>query len=370
MVCKVHSSTQCKGGGVRSYLCTCGNRLFFENSRCLKCDSELAFCPNCRRLSPLDVEPDGLYRCRHSDCHTRLVKCDNYRRHQVCNRAVAWTGAAARQQLCDCCTYNEVIPDLSVRGNRGRWYRLEAAKRRLFYGLELLGLPCGASNGGPRLSFQFLADTEDPRQPGAAQRVVTGHCQGRITINIREADDDERERLRVQFGEAQRTLIGHFRHEIGHYYWEVLIRGHIETHFVALFGDYENPSYDQALARHYASGPPTDWQERFVSAYASMHPWEDFAETFAVYLGMVCLLDSARHQGLGGGGAPQPSLDAMLVDYQKIGIAMNEMNRSVGLVDLVPEVFMVPIAQKLLFVHDVIRSASMRCSVDGNVTLP
>jgi hypothetical protein len=358
MVCKVHSSTQSKGGGVRSYLCTCGNRLFFENSRCLKCDSEVAFCPQCRRLSPLEIEPDGLYRCRHADCQAQLVKCDNYRRHQVCNRAVLWTGAASRQHLCDCCRYNEVIPDLSVPGNRGRWYRLEAAKRRLFYGLELLGLPRGTSHGPPNLAFQFLADTEDPRRPGAAQRVVTGHCQGRITINIREADDDERERLRVQFGEAQRTLIGHFRHEIAHYYWELLIRGRAEPDFKSVFGDHENPSYDQALTRHYESGPPADWQQRYVSAYASMHPWEDFAETVAVYLDMVCLLDSAYHQGLGGGGAPQPSLDTMLVDYQKIGIAMNEMNRSVGLVDLVPEVFVAPIVTKLRFVHDMVGQTS------------
>jgi hypothetical protein len=358
MVCNVHSSTQSKGGGVRSYRCTCGNRLFFENSRCLKCDSEVAFCPNCRRLSPLAIEPDGLYRCGHPDCQARVVKCDNYRRHQVCNRAVAWAGAASRQHLCDCCTFNEVIPDLSVPGNRGRWYRLEAAKRRLFYGLELLGLPRGASHGPPRLAFRFLADTEDPRQPGAAQSVVTGHFQGRITINIREADDDERERLRVQLGEAQRTLIGHFRHEIAHYYWELLIRGRAEAEFAAVFGDHEQPSYDQALARHYESGPPPDWQVRYVSAYASTHPWEDFAETFALYLDMVCLLDSARHQGLGGGGAPQPTLDTMLVDYQQIGIAMNEMNRSVGLVDLVPEVFVAPIVEKLRFIHQLIGKAS------------
>jgi hypothetical protein len=271
---------------------------------------------------------------------------------------VAWTGAGSRQHLCDCCTYNEVIPDLSVEGNRGRWYRLEAAKRRLFYGLELLGLPRGTWHTGPRLAFQFLADTEDPRRPGAAQGVVTGHCQGRITINIREADDDERERLRVQLGEAQRTLIGHFRHEIAHYYWELLIRGRSEAAFKAAFGDHDKPTYDEALTRYYQSGPPADWPERYVSAYASMHPWEDFAETFALYLDMVCLLDSALHQGLGGGGAPQPSLDTMLVDYQKIGIAMNEMNRSVGLVDLVPEVFVAPIVMKLRFVHELIRETA------------
>lgn len=343
---------------MRTYTCTCGNRLFYENSRCLSCDVELAFCPHCRRLSPIELEPDGLYRCRHDDCRAQLAKCENYRRHQVCNRAVLWTQPAPRQRLCDCCRYNEVIPDLSVPGNQERWYRLEAAKRRLFYGLDLLGLPRGDGEAAaPRLAFQFLADTEDPRRPGAAARVVTGHCQGRITINIRETDDDERERLRVQLGEAQRTLIGHFRHEIGHYYWELLIRGRAEDEFRAAFGDHEQPSYDDALARHYQAGPPADWRRRHISAYASMHPWEDFAETFAAYLDMVCILDSARHQGLGGGGAPQASLDAMLVEYQRIGIAMNEMNRSVGLVDMVPEIFDEPIVAKLRFVHELVEQA-------------
>jgi hypothetical protein len=349
---------------VRTYTCTCGNRLFFENSRCLGCDSELAFCPHCRRLSPLDLDSDGLYRCRHADCQTQLVKCDNYRRHQVCNRAVRWAGAASRQALCDCCSHNEVIPDLTVPGNRGRWYRLEAAKRRLFYGLELLHLPRGTSANGilPPLAFQFLADTEDPRRPGAAQGVVTGHCQGRITINIQEADDDQRERLRVQFGEAHRTLIGHFRHEIGHYYWEVLVRGRAEDPFKAAFGDHERPTYDEALTRHYQNGPPADWQARFISAYATVHPWEDFAETFGAYLDMICLLDSAHHQGLPSGGQPHLSLDAMLLDYQQIGIAMNEMNRSVGLVDVVPEVFVQPVVEKLRFVHELVSRAGSAAS--------
>ncbi|HQU41967.1 MAG TPA: putative zinc-binding metallopeptidase [Pirellulales bacterium] len=343
---------------MRTYSCTCGNRLFFENNRCLNCGLELAFCPQCRRLSPIRLDPDGLYRCCHDDCQAQVVKCDNYRRHQVCNRAVLWSGAASRQHLCDCCCYNEMIPDLSVPGNRGRWYRLEAAKRRLIYGLDLLGLPRDAADGPPRLTFQFLADTEDPRRPGAAQQAVTGHCQGRITINIREADDDERERLRVQFGEAHRTLIGHFRHEIGHYYWERLVRGRVEGEFKAAFGDHEQPGYGEALERYYQFGAPADWAERCLSAYAAMHPWEDFAETFGAYLDMVCLLDSARNQGLPGSGATQPSLDTMLLDYHQIGIAMNEMNRSVGLVDLVPEVFVAPIVSKLRFVHQLVCKTS------------
>jgi hypothetical protein len=347
---------------VRTYNCDCGNPLFYENSMCLNCNAELAFCPHCRRLAPLALEPTGLYRCRHADCGRELVKCENYRRHQVCNRGVRWqSGGGWQERFCDCCRYNQVIPDLSILGNQERWYRLEAAKRRLFYGLDLLGLPRGKAEDGfsPSLRFEFKADTNiDWRRPHAGGPVMTGHCQGRITINISEADDDERERRRVQFGEDRRTLIGHFRHEIGHYYWEVLVRGAAVAECKALFGDHNEQSYEEALARHYQSAPPADWRDRYVSAYATMHPWEDFAETFATYLDMVCLLDTAHHLGLCQTEAiPQPEIDTMVVQYQRIGIVMNEMNRAVGLIDAVPEVFGPVVTEKLRFIHGLINSA-------------
>ena len=344
---------------MRTYTCTCGNRLFFENTRCLNCCAELAFCPHCRRLAPIVLQTDGLYCCQHADCRGQLIKCDNYARHQVCNRAIRWFDGPLRQRLCDCCCYNEVIPDLTVSGNHGRWYRLEIAKRRLCYGLDLIGLPRDSASGAitPPLTFQFLADIEAPWHAEAAPPALTGHRQGRITINIREADDDERERLRVQFGETHRTLIGHFRHEIGHYYWEALIHHRMEHEFKAVFGDHEQIGYDASMERHYQSGPRLNWQQHFISAYASMYPFEDFAETFAAYLGIVCLLDSARHHGFRV-SLQQDSFDAMVSEYRESGIAMNEMNRSMGLVDLVPEVRAVPVIEKLRFVHDFIRRAS------------
>jgi hypothetical protein len=312
-------------------------------------------------LAPIALETDGLYCCQHAECRAQLIKCDNYFRHQVCNRAICCSDGMLRQRLCDCCCYNEVIPDLTVPGNHGRWYRLEVAKRRLCYGLDLVGLPRGSASGAmqPPLTFQFLADIEAPWWGAATPRAFTGHYHGRITINIREADDDERERLRVQFGEARRTLIGHFRHEIGHYYWEALIHHRIEDEFKAVFGDHEQISYGVASQQHYQSGPLLDWQHHHVSAYASMHPLEDFAETFAEYLGMVCLLESAGNVGLGD-GLQQQSLDGMLSDYRKCGIAMNEMNRSMGLVGLVPEIVAAPVIDKLRFVDDFIRRASGR----------
>jgi len=53
--------------------------------------------------------------------------------------------------------------------------------------------------------------------------VLTSHCNGLITLNIAEADDAERERRRVKFHEPYRTLLGHLRHEVAHYYWDRLI---------------------------------------------------------------------------------------------------------------------------------------------------
>lgn len=343
---------------MRNYLCVCGNIIFFDNSECIACGSELGFCPQCRNIVAL-LPQEGGYRCGNLDCGAALVKCLNYSRHNVCNHCLV--DAATDEGLCDCCRFNETIPDLSAPGHWQKWQRLEAAKRRLFYDLGQLGLPYGTAADGiqPPLSFDFKADViprnDFWRSSGKAEKVYTGHASGRITINIREADDVEREKLRVDMGESQRTLIGHFRHEIGHYYWDMLIKGRREEESRAVFGDHDHPSYQEALETHYANGPPADWTERCISAYASMHPWEDFAETWAAYLDMVSGLDTAQHVGFGGQADPvHASLDDMVIRYQQIGIALNEINRSMGLLDVVPEVFVPPVIDKLRFIHELV----------------
>jgi hypothetical protein len=291
-----------------------------------------------------------------------LVKCQNYAEHQVCNRCVR-AEAAMASALCDCCRFNDTIPDLTVPGNREKWRRLEAAKRRLFYDLDELGLPYGTMADGvePCLAFDFKADVI-PKQTlwrvvGKAQRVYTGHHEGRITINIREADDAQREKLRVDFGEAHRTLIGHFRHEIGHYYWDVLVKGRREDEFRAVFGDHDNPSYADALEKYYQDGPPGDWASRHLSVYATMHPWEDFAETRATYLDMVSALDTAHHVGFGGQtDAALADVDSMIRRYQQLGVSLNEVSRSMGLLDIVPEVFVPPVVEKLRYIHQLVQA--------------
>jgi hypothetical protein len=342
---------------MQTFGCICGNVLFFENTACENCGREVGWCPGCEKISALEQRGPGLYQCVSPGCDTLVQKCANYAREGVCNRCVAVTdGPPDPNRLCDCCRFNVTIPDLSVAGNRLRWARLEAAKRRLFYGLDGIGLPYGTAADGfdPPLAFEFKGDIIAPdglwRTMGDDERVYTGHADGKITINIREADDVEREKLRVDFGEAHRTLIGHFRHEIGHYYWDVLVRDRYEGSFAEIFGDYRNPPYGEALSRYYENGPPTDWGRTFVSAYAAMHPWEDWAETFALYLAIVSVLDTASNLNLIG-FKPADDLGTMLWHYHQLGLVLNELSRDIGLLDLVPVVITSAIREKLDFVH-------------------
>jgi len=280
----------------------------------------------------------------------------------VCNRCLP--AADGSVSLCDACRFNRTIPDLSVDGNRERWAELEAAKRRLLYTLDFLGLPYGASADGfaPPLAFDFKADAIPVeglwRWMGEDERVYTGHADGKITINIREADSVEREKLRVDLGEAHRTLIGHFRHEIGHYYWDLLVRGRHEDAFSQAFGDHASPPYREAMARHYREGPPQGWKDRFVSAYATMHPWEDWAETFALYLDITSVLDTAVNMGLIG-PVDFSDLHAMVGRYRQLGLVLNELNREMGLIDVVPEVPAWAVVEKLNFVHGLVRQTGV-----------
>lgn len=348
---------------MRLYSCICGNTLFFENSRCLACAREVGWCPACRAIRALEPADAGCWRCAEPACGALLAKCVNYAREDVCNRCVLADGLAPDAgPLCDCCRFNATIPDLSVPGNREKWARIERAKRRLFYILDGLGLPYGTSAEGfdPPLAFDFKGDTVPAggicHSMGETEQVYTGHAEGKITINIREADGAEREKLRVNFGEAQRTVIGHFRHEMAHYFWDLLIRGRREDAFRAVFGDHEKPPYAEALERHYREGPPEGWRERHISAYATMHPWEDWAETFAFYLDVASVLETAANMRLLE-AVPWEELDAMLARFHGIGLMVNEINRTMGLIDLVPEVITPAVEAKLRFVHEVVRAA-------------
>ena len=214
--------------------------------------------------------------------------------HNVCNWLVNTDQAEA---FCAACRHNRTIPDLTNPENLLHWRKIEFAKHRLFYTLLRLRLPLATRLEDPNgLGFDFLSN---PIGAAAAHsRVMTGHASGLITLNVAEADDPERERQRKSMGEPYRTLLGHFRHEIAHYYWDRLVAESPRIdEFRRLFGD-EREDYEASLQRHYTNGPAPDWPERFVTSYASSHPWEDFAETWAHYFHMIDTLETAFAFGM------------------------------------------------------------------------
>jgi hypothetical protein len=339
----------------------CGQPLYFENTRCESCGLSLGYLPECETVTAL-VEADGGWRALAApEPQARYRICANAT-HDVCNWLVA---ADHPGEFCVACRHNRTIPDLSQAENLVRWRRIEFAKDRLFYTLLKLSLPLTTRPDDPNgLAFDFLAD---PGDPSSAPAVMTGHARGLITINLQEADDAERERTRHDLGELYRTLLGHFRHEISHYYWDHLVAGTPAlTEFRELFGD-ERQDYAASLKAHYANGPAPDWPERFVTPYASAHPWEDFAETWAHYFHIVDTVETAAAFGMRlrpklARGAELSAvidfdphvaeIDRIIDAWLPLTFAVNSINRSMGLPDLYPFVLAPTAIWKLTFVHE------------------
>jgi hypothetical protein len=349
---------------MRSFSCSeCHQLVFFENVACTRCGTKLAYLPDHILVSPIKAGgSDGVIALAPGAKGQRYRLCRNSVDHGACNWAVP---ESDDNPYCRACRLNEVIPDLSDPVAKIAWIRLEGAKRRLMNTLIALHLPVESRTERPEGGLAFAFMKENP----GSEPVFTGHSDGLITINVAEADDPFREKMRAQMGEAYRTVVGHFRHEVGHYYWDRLIRDSKELPgFRKLFGD-ETADYAQALQRHYAKGAPAEWQLEYVSAYASMHPWEDWAETFAHYLHMVDALDTARAFGVAlrakpivkAGLAPVRAqqldfddFDDLIGAWFPLTIALNSFNRGMGLPDLYPFVLGERTSQKLRFVHDVI----------------
>lgn len=346
----------------------CGQVVFFENSHCVNCNHTLAFLPDRMKIGSL--EPDGddlLKRPASAEAETRYRLCENYASHQVCNWAVA---ADDPNLLCESCRLTTVIPNLTLPKTKEAWYNLEIAKRRLLYTLMALKLPVSpkSEDAETGLAFEFLADP-DPAVKDA-KPVLTGHANGLITINIAEANDAEREKRRVDLGEPYRTLLGHMRHEVGHYYWDVLIpNGPRLEAFRRLFGD-ERADYGESLKKYYADGPPADWNSHFISTYASAHPWEDWAESWAHYLHMSDMLETAADCGLHlkpnrsdepkmkataiPVGKQSDSFQIMVNNWFPLTYVLNNLNRGMGLRDGYPFVMSAPVIDKLRFIHETI----------------
>ncbi len=341
---------------MRAFAChNCGQQVFFENDRCLNCDSELGFEWPRRSLLTLEPGGDGLVPLPGQGPDQPLHRCENAE-IAGCNWLVEEPG-----RLCFSCALTRTRPADTDGDGLAAFRVAEAAKRRLLFELGELGLPIEPRDGHHELAFDLLSSAIEP--------VTTGHADGIVTLDLAESDDAHRIAMREQMEEPYRTVLGHLRHEIGHYYYPVLAPGGGElARARELFGD-ERADYAAALDRHYAQGPPADWQSDYVSAYATMHPAEDWAETFAHYLHIRDTLQTAAAHGVrvDGPRAPAAELSAVpeavprgdfeqLIDeWLPLTYALNAINRSMGRSDLYPFVLSPPVIAKLGFVDDLVR---------------
>jgi hypothetical protein len=345
---------------MRAFACqNCGQLVFFENTTCLNCGAALGFEPGERELITLrrsdgddqldrfDGEPGSFYRCANVGV-------------AACNWLVADEG-----EFCASCVLTRTRPNDSDRPGIERLAAAEAAKRWLLFELYELGLPvAGYTERDGGLAFDLLSSAD--------RRVTTGHANGVITLDLAESDDARRERRRLQLGEPYRTLLGHLRHEVGHYYYPILTaEPDARERARALFGD-ATTDYSEALERHYEQGPPDDWRASFVSAYATMHPSEDWAETFAHYLHIQDTLQTAaeyrvRVDGPDAVAKVRPTSELRstpregerpfsetLAEWLPLTYALNALNRSMGRDDLYPFVLPPPVVEKLALVDELV----------------
>ena len=359
--------------------------MFFRNSLCLGCKSPLGYEPGLGKLcSLLPAEAFGSWRIWNAGRIAPQVymRCANLDSVSQCNWLLPQQDSIANKPvMCQSCRLERTIPDLSMASNAACYSRISFAKRRLIALLIDLGLPIASKEEEPEdgLAFDFL------RSPEGGPQILTGHDKGIITLNIEEAEDATRERIRSEMGESYRTLLGHLRHEIGHYYWTRLVN---ESPFVEdfrkLFGD-ERLDYSSALANYYQFGAKGEWPYFFVSAYASSHPWEDWAETWAHYLHIIDTLNTARGFGLD----PEVAIKMEIDPFQKNSLyrpsdvnapdfldlinswtlltsVLNELSQAMGSPDFYPFVLCENVVAKLHFIHLLITQTASRSSANSS----
>ena len=367
----------------RNYHCQCGQPVFFRNSTCLACGTPLGY--DCEQGIVLPLMPgpqEGSWQrwqASAAPANTSQVykRCLNLSTPASCNWLIPLEDPHG---MCRACRLNRTIPDLTdpAQPDNGHlWGLLELAKRRLVSSLILLGLPVASrisEDSEHGLMFDFL------RSPAGGPHVVTGHDTGLITVNVDEADDAQREAVRKALREPYRTLLGHFRHEVGHYYWGRLVQGTAWMEgFRTLFGD-ESRDYAASLRQSHEQGPPAQWWLHHVSAYASSHPWEDWAECWAHYLHMRDSIDTAQSFGLAIDHAQLEftpfTLDALyqpehpdaqrflgfLNDWTRLSTLLNEMSRSMGQPDFYPFVLPHEVVAKLHFIHLLVSSVGAQAA--------
>lgn len=336
---------------MRDFTCpNCGQRLAFENSVCLGCGKALGFSLGDMALMVIVEGPES--------AHPGFVDADKF---ELCaNLYLAecnWlVDKKPVRELCASCALTRTRPHNNDTTALAAFALAERSKRRLFAELHELKLPIVGHDEDPQygLAFDLLSSEQE--------KVFTGHHNGVITLDLAEGDDVHREQLRVEMDEPYRTLLGHFRHEIGHYYFYRLVDPSPEylRRFTELFGDPDT-DYQTALDRHYNLGAPVGWDESYVSTYATMHPAEDWAETFAYYLHLRDALDTAAAFGFAPAGATfergvlgLSGFDTIIEMWLPLAWALNMVNRSMGKEDLYPFVLPPPVLEKMRFIHTII----------------
>ena len=327
---------------MRRFRCpSCQHEVFFANTSCLNCGTVLIYKPG----AGFSVSTEDSVPCANRDS----IGCN-------------WI-ADEGQDLCLSCAHTVVVPDLSIDGNLDRWARIEAAKRPVMRALFHMGLPLRDADGNPAPVFELKGDPVDRSRP----RVLTGHARGTITLNIEEADDDQRESMRSAMGEPYRTLSGHFRHEVGHHFWALLTEADPNAldELRTVFGD-DRQDYGEALEAHYRNGPPPDWEKRFISAYASSHPWEDFAETWAHVMHLLDGIETARAFNLIPGDLPLDPADLIALPmahlaeaWIELSVALNVVNQAMGHETFYPFVLNRAVIAKMEAVRRLIAGSSL-----------
>ena len=374
---------------MKTFTCSCKDQqiLFFESSHCVACNRTVGLDDWFDKVEPYDLDEETGQYFKTDTPEVRYQKCDNHADYKVCNGMVNMDTFVPVEDedevLCFACRFNETIPDLTVVEHIPLWKKMETAKRRAIYTLKAFTLPLRTFSEDPKggLGFSFTTDRDvndhfvsrlEDQEP-----VFTGHNCGHITINLAEANDVARSHTKLAMGERYRTLLGHFRHELGHYYFDKLIAGNPVKHALCkkYFGDDEL-SYQKALDKHYKNGAPKNWRDAYISEYATMHPYEDWAETWAHYMHIMDTLETAKNFSITGSTtgisseaqdvddltlpqdayffSGQTSITTILDTWIDFSVILNSLNRSMGMNDAYPFVLTEPVRTKLSFVHHAI----------------
>ncbi|MCB1670347.1 MAG: putative zinc-binding metallopeptidase [Gammaproteobacteria bacterium] len=337
---------------MKNFECACGQTVYFENDYCLSCLRRLAYDPLQNRILTLTVFNPRTGSGTDTEGN-KVRLCKNDIDYGVCN----WLVTTTDNDFCLSCSLNHMIPNLLAPDRRDWWARMEQAKRKLLYTLLTVGLPVVNKENDPEggLAFEFIEDkSSNPNVEN--ELVLTGHMNGLITVNIAEADSVKREQARQSLGESYRTLLGHFRHESGHYYfWKLINNDQSRAGFRDLFGD-ETADYQQAMDNYYANRDSMTRDPRMISHYAQSHPLEDWAECWAHYLHMIDTLETAEAFNIRNsqGDADRSTIDSMLARWGDLTLMLNALNRSMGMGDAYPFILSDLTLRKIRFVHSLV----------------